>query len=111
MIGSALRQFARLLGLSDDLAEDALHSERAARHVVSRRTFFGAGCALAAGMVFGDAIQVVTPSPARAFLEAKVAEIDGLYAEFSHALGVTTWGNSGTAIGGARLRSDGRWVA
>ncbi len=105
MIGDALRQFARLLGLSDDLAEDALHSERAARHVVSRRTFFGVAGAMATGLVFGDAIQVAASPHAGAFLAAKVAEVDALYAQFAEALSRSVWGNGGQALGRiAKLR-------
>ena len=50
---TALTRFARLLGLPDHQAEDALHSERAARHVLTRRSFFGVSAAMAAGTVFG----------------------------------------------------------
>lgn len=47
-----LDKFAALLGIRPDQAEDALYSERAARHVVSRRSFFGAAGALATGAAF-----------------------------------------------------------
>ena len=50
-----LDRFARLLGIRIDQAEDALHSERGAKHVVSRRDFFGAAGALTAGTVFSFA--------------------------------------------------------
>ena len=49
---TSLSRFARLLGLPAHQAEDALHSERAARAVLSRRSFFAAGGALAAGSAF-----------------------------------------------------------
>lgn len=49
---TAFDTFARLLGIKPDHAEDALHSERAARAVLTRRNLFAAGGALAAGSVF-----------------------------------------------------------
>lgn len=52
---SALQKFARMLGLGDDQAEDALRSESAARAVLSRRNLFAAGAALAAGSAFSFA--------------------------------------------------------
>lgn len=48
---SGLLTLARLLGVPTRLAEDALHSERAARAVLSRRNLFAAGAAMAAGSV------------------------------------------------------------
>jgi hypothetical protein len=47
-----LAAFAKLLGLPARLAEDALHSERAARAVLTRRNLFAAAGAMAAGSVF-----------------------------------------------------------
>ena len=47
-----LDRFAKLLGIRPDQAEEALRSERAAKHVVSRRSFFGAAGALATGAIF-----------------------------------------------------------
>jgi hypothetical protein len=46
---SALSNLAKMLGVPAHQAEDALHSERAARAVLSRRSLFAAGAALAAG--------------------------------------------------------------
>lgn len=46
---SALLQLATMLGVAPRLAEDALHSESAARAVLSRRNLFVAGAALAVG--------------------------------------------------------------
>lgn len=70
-----LDKFAKLLGIRTDQAEDALHSERAAKHVVSRRSFFGASAALTAGTVFSFAveaeekkIEVAVPEAAKMFL-------------------------------------------
>jgi hypothetical protein len=48
----ALHRFASLLGLPVHQAEDALYSDRAAKAVLSRRNFFAASGALAAGTVF-----------------------------------------------------------
>ncbi len=52
---SALARFAKLLGLPSHQAEDAMHSERAARAVLSRRSFFAASGALAAASAFSFA--------------------------------------------------------
>lgn len=49
---TSLSRFARLLGLPAHQAEDALHSERAARAVLTRRSFFAASGAMAAGSCF-----------------------------------------------------------
>lgn len=57
---SALQSFARMLGIAQHQAEDALHSERAARAVLSRRSFFAAGSALASGLVMVE-LQPVDP--------------------------------------------------
>lgn len=59
---SALTTLARMLGVAPRLAEDALHSESAARAVLSRRNLFAAGAALAAGSVL-----VGGPLPLRVF--------------------------------------------
>ena len=48
----ALSAFARLLGVPLRHAEDALHSESAARFVLSRRSVFGVAGALALGSAF-----------------------------------------------------------
>lgn len=48
----ALATLARMLGVHRSLAEDALHSERAAKAVLSRRSLFAAGAAMATGSVF-----------------------------------------------------------
>jgi hypothetical protein len=45
----SLARLAKMLGVPTRLAEDALHSERAARAVLSRRNLFAAGAAMAAG--------------------------------------------------------------
>jgi hypothetical protein len=47
-----LETIARMLGVAPRHAEDALHSERAARAVLTRRNLFAAGAALASGAVF-----------------------------------------------------------
>jgi hypothetical protein len=46
---------AKILGLSPEHAEASIHSERAARAVLSRRNLFAAGAALAAGSAFSFA--------------------------------------------------------
>lgn len=50
---TALATLAKLLGVRQDLAEDALHSERAARAVLTRRSLLAAAGAMASGTVFG----------------------------------------------------------
>lgn len=52
MIGAALTKLAGMLGVRPELAEDALHSERAARAVLTRRNLLAAGAALASGAAF-----------------------------------------------------------
>jgi hypothetical protein len=47
----ALQTLAKMLGVPTRLAEDALHSESAARAVLSRRNLFAAAGALAVGSV------------------------------------------------------------
>lgn len=51
----SLHALARLLGIKPHQAEGALHSERAARAVLSRRDLFAAGSALAVGSAFSFA--------------------------------------------------------
>lgn len=46
---NGLATLAKMLGVPSRLAEDALHSESAARAVLSRRNLFAAGAALAVG--------------------------------------------------------------
>ena len=48
-----LNQFAKILGIRKDQAEDALVNDRAAKVVLSRRSFVGVGAALVAGTAFG----------------------------------------------------------
>jgi len=52
LVTDGLRSLARLLGVREDQAHDALHSERAAQAVLRRRDFFAASGALAAGVAF-----------------------------------------------------------
>lgn len=49
-----IEQLARMLGLSRTEAEESLHSERAARHVLTRRDAFGLAGAMCAGLVVGE---------------------------------------------------------
>lgn len=57
---SALQYFASMLGIAQHQAEDALHAERAAHAVLSRRSFFAAGAALASGLVM---VEIPTVDP------------------------------------------------
>jgi hypothetical protein len=50
-----IAQLAKMLGLSRDHAEASMHSERAARAVLTRRNLFAAGGALASGAAFSFA--------------------------------------------------------
>ncbi len=47
-----LNTLARMLGLSPTDAEASMHSERAARAVLTRRNLFAAGAAMATGAAF-----------------------------------------------------------
>jgi hypothetical protein len=58
----ALQTLAKMLGVPSHQAEDALHSESAARAVLSRRNLFAAGAAMAAGSLL-----VGGPLPLRVF--------------------------------------------
>jgi len=53
--------FAKMIGVPEHQAEDALHSERAARATLTRRNLFAGGAALAAGSVFSFPTLVATP--------------------------------------------------
>lgn len=59
----SLAKLAGLLGVAPHHAEDALHSERAARAVLSRRNFFAASGALAIGSAFSFARPLAELSP------------------------------------------------
>jgi hypothetical protein len=54
----ALQTLARMLGVPQHQAEDALHSERAARAVISRRNLFAAGAAMVGASAFSFAAPV-----------------------------------------------------
>lgn len=58
---SALQKLAKMLGVGEHQAEDAMHSERAAKAALSRRNLFAAAGALAAGTVFVP-VRQVTPA-------------------------------------------------
>ena len=75
-----LQRFARLLGVEERHAEDALHSERAAKHVLSRRSFFGVSAAMAGAAAFS------IPTP----VEAAVKLLpDGYFAKRMYTGGAT----------------------
>lgn len=61
----ALDSFARMLGLQPRDAEDALHSERAARFVLTRRGFLGASALVGAAALLaeGQAFSFASPTP------------------------------------------------
>lgn len=72
-----LDRFAKLLGIRPDQAEDAIHSERAAKLVVSRRSFLGVGAALATGAIFsfGTGVEVVRRGSMLTSFDAVLKEI------------------------------------
>lgn len=49
-----LDTLARMLGLSRTAAEESLHSERAARHVLTRRDAFGLAGAMCSGFFYSE---------------------------------------------------------
>lgn len=55
------QRFAKMLGIREDQAEDALKSERAAKLMLSRRAFFGVSGALAVGTAFAFAHAPLSP--------------------------------------------------
>ena len=58
---SALAKLATMLGIGAHQAEDSMHSERAARAVLTRRNLFAAGAAMASGAVFSfGAAELIT---------------------------------------------------
>ena len=70
------QRLSGMLGIREDQAEDALHSERAANLVLSRRSFFGVSGALIAGTAFAfptpakDEARRLTAGEAGMFLRA-----------------------------------------
>ncbi len=70
---TALSTIARMLGIRTDLAEDALHSESAARAGLSRRNLFLATGAMAAGSVFSIPDPGVLIEGARLYRWAEVS--------------------------------------
>lgn len=78
---SALRTLASMLGVAPRLAEDALHSESAARAVLSRRNLFAAGAALAVGSAL-----VGGPLPLRVFHDESSWYVAHSWADFRDLL-------------------------
>lgn len=58
---SALATLARMLGVAPRLAEDAMHSERAAKASLSRRNLLAAAGAMATGAMFCPSVELVRP--------------------------------------------------
>ncbi len=75
---SFLKTFAKMIGVPEHQAEDALHSERAARATLTRRNLFAAGAALAAGSVFSFPTRKVwqTPRYGVPFASLHIATLD-----------------------------------
>jgi len=68
----SLAALAKLLGVKRHTAEDALHSERSARAVLSRRELFAAGGALAVGSAFS----FLRPMPELSPMMATIVDIN-----------------------------------
>ncbi len=97
---------ARLLGIRRDQTEDALKSERAARATLNRRGFLLAGASASAALATGaiwslPAVEAAEPVViSGAFLAAKAAEIDALYAEAARSLSLHVWGSQWGLVAG-----------
>lgn len=76
-----IQTLAKMLGLSRDDAEASMHSERAARAVLTRRNLFAAGAAMAAGSAFSFGAPV---DPMRAALVAWNAACDHVAGEIEY---------------------------
>lgn len=85
---SALQTLGRMLGVRSDLAEDAMHSERAAKAVLSRRNLFAAAGAMAAGAVF---VPVSAPFLAHEFVGGFSIQISFDIGDAINGWNVTTW--------------------
>src|SRR5690348_3548128 len=107
MFLDGLRRFAHLVGIAPDYAEDALHSERGAKLVLSRRVFIGgamvatAAIALPVSRVFAFP-RKLTPPPRldELYLSLHTAEPGAFaaneasyagYARIAMARGVEHW--------------------
>lgn len=56
-----IQQLAKLLGLSETQAAESMHSERAARHVLSRRSAIGLGAVMVASTAFSFGMSTAIP--------------------------------------------------
>lgn len=83
---SALKTLASMLGVRSDLAEGAMHSERAAKAVLSRRNLFAAAGAMAAGSVF---MPVSAPTLAHEFIGGFTMQLS--VEEMAGGAWSTTW--------------------
>lgn len=97
-----------MLGIRPHQAEDALHSERAARAVLSRRDLFAAGSAMAVGSVFSFAKPAQALSPYLCFLlEAYVEGIVQSQRTMASWLGAPfTWRDGTEAAFRERVRGQ-----
>jgi hypothetical protein len=106
----SLRTFAQLLGLKESRAEDALHSERAARAVLSRRNFFAASGALATGVGFSFLRPNPDLSPFMAAMADACAEVNvGLAKQMAWAMQLpfsVIWGGESETDYRAKVRRE-----
>lgn len=73
-----LDKFAKLLGIHRDQADDALRSERVAKHVIGRRSFFGAAAALASGAVFSFGTEPLVDDAVEPTIITKIDALAGV---------------------------------
>jgi hypothetical protein len=80
--------FAKMIGVPEHQAEDALHSERAAHATLTRRNLFAGGAALAAGSAFSFAAPEPAPLPIPPWLLTNIgaALLPGLFMFGARAL-------------------------
>jgi hypothetical protein len=96
-----LDALARLLGLSRTDAEASMHSERAARHVLTRRETFGLAAAMCAGTVLGDVLPA-EPSAVLRMIQDEMERAHRLtvaqWETFHYELGMQVQASSGPAL-------------
>jgi len=105
-----LSEFARLIGVAERHAEDALYSERAAQAALGRRGFLAVGAALVAGTAFSFASM-----PAERFFpsgeEAGTLVYDALTQDLHYFIPKGQYPRHASSCGVVRTRADsGYWL-